>query len=310
VSPYRCLKVPSSRVPCGRVLAPTRICTLERGQALTHGSRPPEARAVAAGEHGISTAAGHIVEHLPHGELVQTRISKCGGSSDDIALTSRTRGWLSDGACVHLLRRVLSHRSSGLLVPQCQGSRFVARGGRARSGACMHTAVARARHSRVSLPNCPWEQSFEKKNLGLSETSLMCRDKSCILECKHRVQVEVRVYRISEVYKPPVPVRHRSPTRLQTVRGHRHSRTSASRWSKIGRVDHPRQYVCKHRCERNRKVGKPPAPVRHRSPTRSQPVRGHRHSRTSASRWSKIGRAARPRQYACNDRGGRNPEVR
>jgi hypothetical protein len=220
------------------VLAPTCISTLELecGQALTHGSRPPEAWAVTAGGHGISTSSGHIVEHLPHGELVQTRISKCGGSSDDIALTSPTRGWLSDGACVHLLCRVPSHRSSGLLVPQCQGSRFVARGGRARSGACMHTAVARARHSRVSLPNCPWEQSFEKKNLGLSETSLMCRDKSCIRECKQRVQVEVRVYRISEVYKPPVPVRHRSPTRLQTVRGHRHSRTSASRWSKIGRV--------------------------------------------------------------------------
>ena len=27
-------------------------------------------------------------------------------------------------------------------------------------------------------------------------------------------------------------------------------------------------------------------------------------------RWSKIGRVARPRQHACNDRGGRNPEVR
>ena len=27
-------------------------------------------------------------------------------------------------------------------------------------------------------------------------------------------------------------------------------------------------------------------------------------------RWSKIGRVARPRQYPCNDRGGRNPEVR
>ena len=26
-------------------------------------------------------------------------------------------------------------------------------------------------------------------------------------------------------------------------------------------------------------------------------------------RWSKISPAARPRQYACNDRGGRNPEV-
>ena len=26
-------------------------------------------------------------------------------------------------------------------------------------------------------------------------------------------------------------------------------------------------------------------------------------------RWSRIGRVARPRQYACNDRGGRNPKV-
>ena len=61
--------------PRGSVLAPTRICTLERGQALTLGSRPPEARAVTAGGVGISTAAGPIVERLPHGELVQTRIS-------------------------------------------------------------------------------------------------------------------------------------------------------------------------------------------------------------------------------------------
>ena len=114
------------------------ISTLECGQALTHGSRPPEAWAVTAGGHSIGTAAGHIVEHLPHGELIQTRISKCGGSSDDIALTSPTRGWLSDCACVHFLCRIPSHRSSGLLVPQCQGSRFVARGGCARSGACMH----------------------------------------------------------------------------------------------------------------------------------------------------------------------------
>ena len=68
----------------------------------------------------------------------QTPISKCAGSSDDIALTSPTRGWLSDCACVHLLCRVPSHRFSGLVVAQCQGSRFVARGGRARSGACMH----------------------------------------------------------------------------------------------------------------------------------------------------------------------------
>ena len=111
---------------------------LECEQALTHGSRPPEAWAVTACGHGISTSSGHIVEHLPHGELVQTRISKCGESSDDIALTSPTRGWLSDCACVHLLCRVPSHRFSGLVVAQCQGSKFVAQGGCARSGAGMH----------------------------------------------------------------------------------------------------------------------------------------------------------------------------
>ena len=72
----------------------------------------------------------------------------------------------------------------------------------------------------------------------------------------------------------------------------------------------PRPYVCKHRCERDRKEGKPPAPVRHRSPTRSQPLRGHRHSRTSVYRWSRIGRVARAQQYACKSRGGRNPKVR
>ena len=96
-------------------------------------------------------------------ELVQTRMSKCGGSSDDMALTSPTRGtrgWLSDSACLHLLHRVPSRRSSGLLVSQCQGSRFVARDGRARSGACMHGVWhVLAIHRYVSLPNCLWKES-------------------------------------------------------------------------------------------------------------------------------------------------------
>ena len=46
---------------------------------------------------------------------------QCGGSSDDIVLTSPTRRLLSEGACVHLLRRVLSHLSSGLVVSRCKG---------------------------------------------------------------------------------------------------------------------------------------------------------------------------------------------
>ena len=51
--------------------------------------------------------------------------------------------------------------------------------------------VTRARHSRVSLPNCPWQQSFEKKNLGLTAASLRWRAESCIRECEQRVRVEV-----------------------------------------------------------------------------------------------------------------------
>ena len=57
------------------------------------------------------------------------------------------------------------------------------------------------------------------KNPGLSEASLTCRDESCIREWKQQGHVEVRVYRISQVCNPPAPVRHRSPTRSQPVRG-------------------------------------------------------------------------------------------
>ena len=74
-------------------------------------------------------------------------------------------------------------------------------------------------------------------------------------ECMQRVQVEVRVYRISEVCKPPAPSRHRLPTRSQPVRGQSNSRISVYRWSKIGRVARPRQYACNDRGGRNPKVG-------------------------------------------------------
>ena len=77
---------------------------------------------------------------------------------------------------------------------------------------------------------------------------------------------EVRVRTESRKGKPPAPVRHPSPTLSHPVRGHRHSRTSVYRWSKIGPIDRPRQYVCKHRCERNPNLGKQHAPPRHHSP--------------------------------------------
>ena len=114
--------------------------------------------------------------------------------------------------------------------------------------------VTRARHSRVSLPNCPWKQSFEKKNLGLNASSLRWRDESCIRECKQRVHVEVGVYRISQVCKPPAPSHHRSPTLSQAVRGSRLTPAAASRCSKICPVHRPRQHACKHRCDRIPKV--------------------------------------------------------
>ena len=112
---------------------------LECEQALTHGSRPPEARAVTAGGHGISTAAGHIVERLPHGELVQTRISKCGGSSDDIALTSSTRGCCQMAPAFICCAVFRVTAPAGFSSLNAKDRDSLPRGGRARSGACMHS---------------------------------------------------------------------------------------------------------------------------------------------------------------------------
>ena len=126
-----------------------------------------------------------------------------------------------------------------------------------------------------------------------------------------RVQVEVRVYRISEVCEPPTPVQRRSPTRSPPARGHRHSRTSVYRWSKIGRVARPRKYACNDRGGRNLEVRQPARPVaRSLSATLSDRAPALASTADPVSRWSKIGRVARPRQHACNDRGGRNLEVR
>ena len=45
----------------------------------------------------------------------------------------------------------------------------------------------------------------------------------------------------------PAPLCHRSPALSQTVRGSPHTPAAASRWSKIGPIDRPRQHACKHR---------------------------------------------------------------
>ena len=62
---------------------------------------------------------------------------------------------------------------------------------------------------------------------------------------------------------------------------------------------------------RNPKVRQTACPV---APSLSATLPQRAPARTSTAdpvyRWSKIGRVARPHQYACNDRGGRNPKVR
>ena len=65
------------------------------------------------------------------------------------------------------------------------------------------------------------------------------------------------------VSKLPAPSRHRPPTLSQTLRASRCSPFTVSRWLKICPIIRPRQHMCKRRCGRIPKVGKPPAPSRH-----------------------------------------------
>ena len=58
------------------------------------------------------------------------------------------------------------------------------------------------------------------------------------------------------------------------------------------------------------KIGKLPAPSRHRSPTRSQTVRASRHSPITVSRWSRIGRLDRLRQHVHKHLSDRIPQDR
>jgi hypothetical protein len=97
---------------------------------------------------------------------------------------------------------------------------------------------------------------------------------------------------------------------LQTVRPGQHSPITFSRWSKIGRIDRPRQHPCKHRCDPIPSVNKQPAPSRQRSPTLLRTVRGSRHSPITVSRWSKIGRVDRSRKRVCKHLCDRIPQDR
>jgi hypothetical protein len=96
----------------------------------------------------------------------------------------------------------------------------------------------------------------------------------------------------------------RAPARASTA-------DPVHRWSKIGRVAHPHQYACNDRGGPKSLGPVNACPV---APSLKDTSPDHVPARESTAgpvyRWSKIGRVARPRQYACNDRGGRNPEVR
>jgi hypothetical protein len=115
--------------------------------------------------------------------------------------------------------------------------------------------------------------------------------------------------RIPKVSMQPASLGHRSSTRSQTVRRHGHSPTTASRRSKIGPITFRRQHACKPWCDRKPKMSMQPASLRYRSSTRSQTVRRHGYSPTTASRRSKIGHVDQPRQHACKPRYDRIPEV-
>ncbi len=85
------------------------------------------------------------------------------------------------------------------------------------------------------------------------------------------------------------------------------------RWSKIGRVARPHQYACLQASWRPKSLGPVTACPVAPSLSATLPQRAPARASTAGPvhRWSKIGRvaaaAARPHQYACNDRGGRNP---
>ena len=118
-----------------------------------------------------------------------------------------------------------------------------------------------------------------------------------------------RCDRIPKISIQPAPSHHRSPTRSQTVRRHGVGPITVSRHSKIGPNNFPRQHACKPRCDRIPEVSIQPASSHHRSPTRSQTVRRHGLSPTTASRRSKIGHVDQPHHHACKSRSDRIPEV-
>jgi hypothetical protein len=84
VSPYRCLKVPTSRAPVAECLRPRDDPAHPHSNAAEHGSldRPQAACAVTAVALSIRPAADIRSANAPsHGELFQTRIPGCGGAS-------------------------------------------------------------------------------------------------------------------------------------------------------------------------------------------------------------------------------------
>ena len=167
-----------------------------------------------------------------------------------------------------------------------------------------------------SFKGKPPKRSF-KSNPRQSAFSSRFRDESCgphhrfstVENGSHPPHANMhRCDRIPKISKQPAPSYHRSPTRWQTVRGHGLSPITASRRSKIGPINSPRQHACKSRCDRIPEVSIQPAPSYHRSSTRWRTVRGHGIGLITASRRSKIGPINSPRQHACKSRCDRIPE--
>ena len=138
------------------------------------------------------------------------------------------------------------------------------------------TRPAPSRHRSPTLP--PTVRGHRHSPNTVSRCRKICRaHHPSQLVCKHRCNRELNVTKL-----PATSHRH-SPTLSQTLRRRGHRPTTASRCSRVGRVDLPRQHADQHRHDRIPNVSKLPgshAASRHRSPALShggawQPAQSH-----------------------------------
>ena len=143
-----------------------------------------------------------------------------------------------------------------------------------------------------------------------SRESAASTARAIVCRCKHLLpNAQGRNPKVRQTACPVAP--SLSATLANRVPARASAADPAHRWSKIGRVARPHQYACNDRGGRNPKVRQTACAV---APSLSDTSPDHAPARASTAdpvhRWSKIGRVARPHQYACKTRGGRNPKVR